>query len=338
MKLCPVLAAILIWFPCSVRAQEEKVPSREEASELVKKALASVGLKHEQSTPFHLLANVEMKHGNKKSEGKYEILWSAPDKYRVNLQTTTATETDIALGDKLYISRSTPALSLEMWTANGFLQKPTSSLFLDDLAVKSVSSETVEGEKLTCVDASNALEMGLHICLDSRSDELALVRMEYIRKRKKASQIPLLELSDFVTVGNMRYPRHLAGIRQIVEIQAEVQKFEISTPFAENVFQPDPRATALDWCASPKFDPQTLPKKQEKPAHKPVWEYAEDQVVAYSIVVGPDGFAKKSYVLYSGTPSVSAHVSATLDMKYPVLGCNGRPVSYELISWVSWTN
>src|SRR5579863_7474072 len=82
-------------------AGAQALPTLDEASALLKKAIDATNLKAPGGPPFHLIAKIHYALNDKTADGKYEILYASPDRYRVQLQLDGVGETDIALGDKL---------------------------------------------------------------------------------------------------------------------------------------------------------------------------------------------------------------------------------------------
>jgi outer membrane lipoprotein-sorting protein len=86
MKRAPV-AVLLCLVTTTVQAQS--LPSKKEATALVQKAMETTKLKVE-GVPFHLVAKIHYEAYSRTSDGSYELLWSAPDRFREEFRLDTA--------------------------------------------------------------------------------------------------------------------------------------------------------------------------------------------------------------------------------------------------------
>jgi hypothetical protein len=108
----------------AVPAYPQALPSKTQANELLQKTIESQNLQLAGKPPFHLVAHVRYSFGGKTSEGVYEILWAAPDRFRETFQLEKMTEIDVALGDKIYISRNTLTLTPQFLHLRNFVHHP----------------------------------------------------------------------------------------------------------------------------------------------------------------------------------------------------------------------
>src|SRR5208337_2874213 len=108
----PASALSLVFLAVSVYPQT--LPSKGEANKLLQKAIESQNLQSAGKPPFHLVAHVRYNFLGETSDGVYEILWAAPDRFRETYQLGRMTETDVALGDKIHISRNTPTCTPQL--------------------------------------------------------------------------------------------------------------------------------------------------------------------------------------------------------------------------------
>src|ERR1700734_3603182 len=100
-------AVLLIFGPglalSSVAVFAQSLPSKKEATEWVRKAREASDLQSPDAPPYHLVAKIRYTINDKTMEGTYEILWAAPDQYRVDFRVGDIGETDLVLGDKKYV-------------------------------------------------------------------------------------------------------------------------------------------------------------------------------------------------------------------------------------------
>jgi hypothetical protein len=106
-------------------APAQSLPEKQEASEWVRNALKASDLASADSSPYHLMAKVHDTLGDKTLDGTYEILWAAPDRYRLEIRMGDTGETDVVLTDKEYVVRNPPTMTVEMGRLTGFLFNPS---------------------------------------------------------------------------------------------------------------------------------------------------------------------------------------------------------------------
>ena len=90
--------------------------------------------------PFHLVAKIHYEASFRTSGGTYELLWSAPDRFREEFRLDTLGETDVVIGDKRYVLRTGPALQLGLWRLRYLLNSPLAVLAEPKLQVSKVRS------------------------------------------------------------------------------------------------------------------------------------------------------------------------------------------------------
>jgi hypothetical protein len=76
------LAAVLSFRPASGQV----LPDKKVVQEWVSKARNSGGLQSPDDQPYHLVAKLRYTLADKTIEAMYEILWAAPDRYRVEFR------------------------------------------------------------------------------------------------------------------------------------------------------------------------------------------------------------------------------------------------------------
>ena len=111
-----LISALQLLFAPSIRAQA--LPSKPEAADWVRKAIEASYLDAPGASPFHLVAKIHYTVGEQVLDGSYEILWAAPDRYRLELRLGSVGETDVILGNKKYVARTTPTMTLAFWSVS----------------------------------------------------------------------------------------------------------------------------------------------------------------------------------------------------------------------------
>ncbi len=329
IKPAKLFAALILIGATSARAQS--LPTLDEATALVKKAIDGTELKTPGASPFHLVATIRYTLDDKSTDGTYEILYAAPDRYRVELRLGAIGETDIALGDKYYTLRTTPIMSLPFWSLKMFIWQP-GYLYLGIAPnANRVYTSTVGTEGRTCVDAESDKAATKQICFDPTSN--AVVSIHVTAQLPKGTPKGVAfesDLADFVDLGTIRYPRHLVRKFVTETIEATVETLMPVNAFADSVFAPPDKAEVHDWCASPVHEGQAKLPAPTRPTES--WLRMQN-LVAYYFLVGTDGRVKKKMLLHSsGNAGLDVLSSLPFEKGKPsVHTCNGKPIEYETV-------
>lgn len=325
-----VLVAIAIFlFTFDARAQS--LPSNAEATALLRKAIEATDLRATSAPPFHLIASFHYVSEGKSSDGKYELLWAAPDRYRVNFVLGSIDETDIVLADKIFIARSTPTLTFPKWVVEPFLWFPVNQL--EDKAATRVFSTQIDGKMQTCLDAGSDKYAERRACLDPATNDLmsVTVRATAVKGNGKFQ----LELSDFVSVGTLHYPKHILLRNAIWSVSAEVEKFVETVDFDPNVFVPPANVITRGWCpklADKDQTSQTTPSRFSAP--RPFPEVSG--YTAWYFLVSPEGNVTNSVLLHSSGLSLPTKLdSGILGTRRRIHSCDGKPIEYETVMWIA---
>ena len=195
-----LIGMAVFFFAFAVHGQS--LPSDADATALLHKAIEATDLRVSSVPSFHLLASLHFESDGKGTDGRYEILWAARDRYRVNFVLGDIGETDIVLGDKIFISRTTPVLTFPKWVIERFLWSP--AFQLEDKTATRVSPTRVDDMVQTCMDPGSDKYAQRQVCLDPATNNLMSVNVgaNSVRGNGKFQ----LELSDFVSLGTLRYP------------------------------------------------------------------------------------------------------------------------------------
>src|SRR5271154_6510781 len=107
---CASLALLL-----STPSRAQGVPTKQEAAELNRRVSENMRLQASGTVPFHLTAAFHIEIAGQSFDGTYEILWLNPEQHREEFRMGKIGETDLLLGDKRYVLRTTPTLTLQLW-------------------------------------------------------------------------------------------------------------------------------------------------------------------------------------------------------------------------------
>ena len=293
--------------------------SEETATALLGKSLAATNLKSPGKQPYRLTATVKYKGNGPALTGSFEILFSSPDRYRMDVTIGKISETQIFTGEKLYILRPSQKFSSEVWRIADFLWSPGAGLQTPPKVI--VGRETTYPKVKVagnCEDESDALRVR-KACFDSSQEITSFA----IQDQKGSSLTEdAVSLSDFRSLGDYRYPSHLTRKSAWDTIDATVDSFVPESGFDESTFVPPANSIARDWCASPQAISGT-------PSPRRVVTFS---LYVYYVLVGTDGRAKKFSFVNDPAQFALPQARQALEGKpYSVLACAGKPVEYEMV-------
>lgn len=319
-------ALVLSFSPTPALAQA--LPSKQEAADWVAKAIEESRFTAPGTPPFHLVAKIHFTMSDQTLDGNFEILWAAPDRYRLELRMGNIGETDVILGDKRYVSRNTPTMTLAMASVEAIFliglipQSPGSAEF----RVAKVSSVERGGHRETC-----AVVLPLEYCFDANTAVLVGIRTLPKAGVPVADMAISIESSDYQNLGSTRLARSISRKLGLERIDAKVEKWETVDTFGDNVFVPLSTGTVWDWCSAPAVrQPQHPPPQYpDLDVHGSTITYR--RLVLYKIVAA-DGETKQVTRLAGPTDDITRQfVDAEKSNRSPVHICNGKPVEYETV-------
>ena len=322
-----VCTALAIAFAATA-ASAQKLPPKKEAKEWLRKAAADSELRASGSAPFHLVANFKYTLDDNTTEGSYELLWAAPNKYRVNFKMGGVIETDIAAGNKLAVERTAKALALPLWRIEQSLRSPVGQLVGPDPDVKKVYADKSSEDYRTCVEFESNYARP-QACFDLNTNAIdAAIGGIYGRAARSEFRI-----NDFVSIGGKRFPRHIYLTALGETIDLHITTLEAQSNFDETLFAAGAKAEMHDWCSEPSR------KGGIKWPHPPgVWGMPGPAMAppgnfsAYYLLVGRDGQVAKIVALRHGPEEENRRMEAILhDTKFPVRRCGDEPIDYEII-------
>lgn len=301
-------------------APGQSLPSKEEATKKLRTVLEQVNLQSLDTPPFHLVANVHYVFPGGSNDARYEIIWSAPDKFRRNFRSGDSIETDTALHDKLYVDRNTPVMTLLLWRLNTLVNAPMALLGTDPKATR-VYSAQIGGAGGTCVNSESKVYRN-QVCFAADSGQIISFKSEFA----ELNASPRFELDDFADLGSRRFPRHILRHYDRETLEVHVDTLEPMNEVGGETFISLPAVHPLDWCADPvrRGDPPD-PWRSILGVHS-----ARRPFLAYYVFVGSDGRVKNSEPLFPTTPAIESQMSGWFrDARFPILSCAGMPISYE---------
>jgi len=330
IPLAFALALVLVL--SSVPALAQSLPDKNEVREWIKKAQEASDLGSPGAAPYHLVAKIRYAIGDKTMDGTYEILWAAPDRYRVEFRMGDIGETDLVLGDKKYVERNTQTMTLPMWSVSSILffsavlpiaQRPSS------VSVHKLSWLGDGANREICANVGEIMDR--EFCFDAKTRELMGIHTHPKPHSSAVNAALALDLTDYANLGKMRYPRRLVRRWGPESIDATIEKWESVQDFDETVFAPLPNSTVWDWCSTPKIE---MPKS-DGPYAPPInvdsmsGSLSFPYIALYK-VVRADGTVKEATLLF-GSPNGPAKelLERQRHDRSAVFVCDGKPVEYE---------
>lgn len=309
------LAFLAVW------GDPQSLPTQGQANKLLQEAIESQNLKSAGITPFHLLAHVRYAFLGETSEGVYELLWAAPDRFRESIQLEKISETDLALGDKIHILRNTPTLTPQFLHLRNFVHHPLLLYLGAKSTAHRIYSDLSGGTASICLDPSE--NAGDKICFDPATMQVTSVRI----RSGKASVPYGLDESDFVSIGTRRYPRQIARRIEGETIEIKVEKLEEVTSFDANAFIPTTNGEVRDWCPYPTIKPGYTFRTPPFPKTDPPRAF-----FPYYLLTGRDGHIEKFVSLNPSAPPIDHSVAEWIHKaEFPIWVCGRKPIEAEVI-------
>jgi hypothetical protein len=333
-------AVFLIFGPglalISIPVFAQSLPSKKEATEWVRKAQEASDLQSPDAPPYHLVAKIRYTINDKTMDGTYEILWATPDRYRVEFRMGDIRETDLVLGDKKYVERNTPTMTLPIWSASSILffsavlpTAPSRSFY----TVHQVSWLGDGANRQVCANVGESVAIDHELCFDAKTTELTSTHNHPKPHRAVINATIAMDSTDYASLGKMRYPQRVVRRWGPETIEATVEKWEAVEKFDERVFEPLSNSIVWDWCSSPKIE---VPKSN-RPYVPPINVDPISGLLSFPYfglykVVRADGTVKEATLLF-GSPKGPAKELLDIQRhdRSAILICGVKPVEYETI-------
>jgi hypothetical protein len=318
----------LIMFSClfaffGLTTQAQSLPSKEEATSLLHRAFQEITLQDAGTPPYHLVARVHIEMEEAFRDGMYEVLWASPNRFRENFKIEGLAETDVVLGDKLHIFRTSPLVMFPFDAVRQFLSSPIPTRLTTRPEAKRISFDEIHGERDTCIYTHEDVYVSAsveRVCFSTSTNEVVLI--EAIPR--DSSDSFLLRLEDFAGVGTKRYPRHLHQEKfgEVLDVKVDAIN---EAKFGDSVFVPPPGSELRDWCPVPilqKTAKQVISFRFPKASRFP----------AYYILIGVDGRAKNAQLLWEPDKKLKQQFNLWLqETKFPIRMCGDRAVEYDTV-------
>lgn len=320
-------------------AQAQTLPSKNEAAEWARKAEEASRLEGPGATPFHLVAKIHYALGDQNLDGTYEMLWAAPDRYRLEIRLGSIGETQVVLSDKKYVQRTTPTISLAAWSVE--------SLFDSNIIPAPLGAFTFQVGKVffpknaarsqICIAEGGHASIPRQYCFDAVTTEVVSQQTLATANQTVSPQSAYsVELSDYKTVGEKRFPQNILRHNGPEQINATVEKWESVQAFGDSVFSPPPAAAAWDWCIAPEIrEPKSKPPLGPLIAPESISLVNDTVKIRYLVlykIVAADGHTKQVTRIFGATDGpAQTFIDGQLRFPSPVRLCNGKAIEYETV-------
>jgi hypothetical protein len=302
------------------------------ANATLERAFIAMNLRKPDSAPFHQLVRFHYEVAGQAQDGTYEIFWSGTQHYREVFQLGDAQETDVAVGDKMYTTRTSVAVTLPLRNVRDLVKSPMPGYLMVDYDVISVADEQVDGQTRSCIhisklDANTNQQGTAQICFEPDSKQIASISAQ-----GNFLNVPSdVELTAFKSLGVKRYPMHMTTTVATesmppAKIEANVETLESVTKFDGDPFTPPAGAAVRDWCstlaAAPSledYDQPSFPQDELK------------KLSEFFVLVGADGrVVQAEPVRAAADPEGQQKVAAWIKTaRFPIQNCGTIPVEYE---------
>jgi hypothetical protein len=334
MRMAVTIAAATVL--ASLPATAQKLPDKNVVKEWVANAEQSSELSSYTGAPYHFVAHFHYTFADKSVDGIYEVLWAAPDRFRVEFRAGNVGETDVVLGDKKYVLRNTPTMSYAMWSVSGLLQRANAIRVPAEHTAPSTHNITATGDgasRQICAEIGPATLLVHQMCFDAATFAIVSDRTHSKKGAHIAGGSIEIDRTDFMQLDGTRIPRHVVRQWGPETIDATVEKWERVDTIADDLLTPPEKSVPWDWCASPIVDTSNMPAPTLAPQIDLSHAWTGAAVIHYFAfyrVVDASGNIEQSTALLGSPDSPAA--AAALKGRAARYFCNGKPIRYESVS------
>lgn len=302
-----------------VRADND---NRVEAEKLLRQAEELTDIRSPGSHAFRLTASVKV-FGEKgqTSEGTYDLIWKAPTTWQDKLQIRDFSQERTAVVDRLFVKRSAPSLTLEVYQLLKLLEFPALLHYDSEAKAQKLKERTRDGahERVIEVGYQNQSTRDV-ITLDGAVPVPVLVGHQ--------GQPSGDQFENYVAFDGHQFPRTLARLesnRPLIQVQVQELK---DVTIADTPLVPAPDARWYAWCPHPEHI-----KALDQPELYPIpWPGALDRPVAIYGVVGVDGKWHNLAVVKSGGREADEYwMTVAHHERFSPARCGEVPVLQEFV-------
>lgn len=307
-------------------------PSYPGVNEILERVFIAMNLRKPDSAPFHQLVRFRYEVLGQAQDGTYEIFWAGTLHCREVFKLGSEQEIDVAVGDKMYTTRSSVAVTLPLRNVRDMVKSPMPEYLMVDYDVFNVADEQVEGQTRSCThiskrDANTNQQGTAQICFDPETKQIASISAE-----GNFLNVPTnVQLTAFKSLGVKRYPMHMMTTvatenMPAANIDANVETLENVTKFDDDPFTPPAGAAVRDWCPTlaqapslEDYDQPSFPQDELK------------NLTEFFVLVGADGRVMQAEPVRAAADPAGEQKIATWikTARFPIQNCGVTPVEYE---------
>lgn len=325
-------AALSSLFSGHVFSANDKKAEQAEARALLAKSRDLSNIELAGSPAFVLNAKIHYQIGTQTAEGDGQIIWTAPDHYRVAYSAPNYFYNEIVRDGYRYLARThdeMPLVIYELHTtaAKAMQAGPNPKDKIDNVAVVQSGNDS-----LTCITFKPPIAM--RDCLDSNGD---MVTAESGPPTAASPLYKRYEFSDFVAFGAKRFPQKIVfhgGDGYAIEI--DVRQLALIKELSGDAFTIPSDAMKEPWCAEPKTEGADSPTepfslaKDLTPMIGASRSLAAENASLY-FVIGPNGHVRAVTVIHSSKPIKNKDLQGWVkNMRFPSLRCGKDGIEYQI--------
>ena len=307
-------------------------PSYPGVNATLERAFIAMNLRKPDSAPFHQLVRFHYEVLGHAQDGTYEIFWSGTQHYREVFKLGSEQEIDVAVGDKIYTTRTSVAVTLPLRNVRDLVKSPMPGYLMVDYDVIGVSNEQIEGQAGLCIhinkrDANTNQQGNAAACFDPDSKQVVSISAQ-----GNFLNVPTdVQLTSFKSLGVKRYPMHMTTTVATesmppANIEASVETLENVTKFDDDPFAPPPGAAVRDWCPTLAAAPSLEDYEQPSFPQNDLKNLSE-----FFVLVGVNGRVVQGEPVRpaadaDGEQKIAAWLKTA---RFPIQNCGTTPVEYE---------
>lgn len=334
---CVAMATLLFFGPRAIAGNSDKNDAkRQEAEAIIQKALATEDLRAKGSAEFGMRGTISVNGAKKQvAQGNYVLLWSAPDRWREEIQFHDYSRIRVGGKDAYWQARSIDYELLPINDISDALNFPR--------RLRGVLRRLTDPQK-SQAGPQPQLQLAKHK-IRGRQEECVVFQWPYQRNEAYCFDVQTgalvsdgsVEYGDFSAFNGKIFPGTIQVNRgDRAEVQFRSSGISALGQMDEKTFEAPPNAMLWGSCADDEH-----PKEMYAPAPQYPRQMIEDHIsgnVYVYAVVGIDGMLHNMKVLpESNQRLVPSTVEAISTWNYAPASCEGTPLPRETVVTTVYT-
>lgn len=327
-----VFAVVFSTFSLRISFANDKKAEQADARALLAKSHDLSNIEAAGSPAFVLNAKIHYQIGTQTAEGDGQIIWTAPDHYRVAYSAPNYFYNETVRDGYRYLARTNDEMPLVIYELHTAVAKAMQAGPNPQDKINNVAVVQAGNDSLTCLTFKPPVAM--RDCLDSHGD---LVTAESGPPTAASALYKRYEFSDFVAFGAKRFPQKIVfrgGDGYVIGL--DVQRLVLIKELSADAFTVPPDAMKEPWCAEPKTESADLPMepfslaKDLTPMIDASRSLAAENASLY-FVIGPNGHVRAVTVIHSSQPIKNKDLQSWVkNMRFPSLRCGKDGIEYQI--------